>query len=236
MTTASTRIWTFAAVLLMITVVALGWFLVASPKLADAARFDAERRSVEAQNNLARATIAQLEADLEQIDELRDQLRDLRSEFPNAAEYDVVVEEFLTGMIVSGLELRNVSITEPSPTSAVAVADEEASEGETDGSGELASGSLLRISASVTVGGPVEAILEFINRLQLSPRFSIIPTGTYSQGTNEVVRSMTFDVIMYAVTGDDLPDDESAEREPEPTPTPMPTESGSPTPTPTPTP
>ena len=53
MTTASTRIWTFATVFVIIIVIALGWFVGISPKLADAARFDADRQAVVIQNDAA---------------------------------------------------------------------------------------------------------------------------------------------------------------------------------------
>jgi len=61
---ASTRVWSFATVLLIIVVVALGWFLGISPKLAEAARFDSDRLAVQAQNEVTRAAIAQLECRL----------------------------------------------------------------------------------------------------------------------------------------------------------------------------
>jgi hypothetical protein len=224
-TTASTRIWTFAAVFLMVLVIALGWFLGASPRLADAARFDDERRDVVAQNDLARVTIAQLESDFQQIEDLRDELRELRSQFPTGADYDVAVEEFLRGMIAEELVLQNVAISEPSPTSAVAVPEDEQVEPEVDGEGQLPTGSLLRVPVSVTVGGPLDAILAFIERLQVSPRFSVIPTGTFSEGTNAEVQAMTFQLVMYVVTGDELPEveptappatEESAPDEPTP--------------------
>lgn len=245
MTTASTRIWTFAAAMLMIVVVALGWFLGASPKLADAARFDAERRSVEAQNDLARATIAQLEADFAQIDDLRDDLRLLRSEFPTQAEYDTVIEAFLRGMITEGLVLQNVVVNEPAPTSAVAPAEGEQPVVEVDGDGELPTGSLLRVTASITVAGSLDQLLAYIDRLQMSPRFTIIPTASFSQGSNPEGRAMSISLIMYVVTGDLLPeveqtDSPDSEADPQPTDTPTPEATDpaatEPPPTPTPTP
>lgn len=245
MTTATTRIWTFASVILMIIVIALGWFLGVAPKLAEANRFDSERRNVEAQNELARITIAQFESDLQRIDELRDELREFRGEFPTGAEYDVVIEEFLRGMLAEGLELQNLDINEPAPASAVAPAEGEAPETEIDGTGELPTGSLLRVTASITVGGSIEQVLAYIDRLQLSSRFSVIASGTYTQGTNTELRAMRFTLVLYVVTGDELSEVETAEpteTEPEPTETPSPEvtdpapESTEPEPTPTPTP
>lgn len=231
MNAASSRIWTLATVFVMILVVALGWFLGISPKLADAARFDAERRSVEAQNDVARATIAQLELDFENIDELREQIEELRDEFPTDAAYDTAVEELLATMITAGLTLQNVGINEPAPTTAATLAEgETAPEPEIDGDGVLPTGSLLRISVSVTVNGPLSSTLAFIETLQTSPRFSIVARGDFSEGASESGGRTTFDLILYAVSGDELPAVDPTEPEPEPEETTAPEPSGSPAP------
>lgn len=245
MTTAATRIWTFATVLITIVVVALGWFLGISPRLADAARFEAERQSVQAQNDLARAVIAQLEADFENLDELLLELGSLREEFPTDAQYDDAIEELLTSLLSAGLGLQSISINEPSPTTAI-VLEEDAPPppSEIDGDGVLPAGSLLRVPVSVTVTGPLSSALAYIEALQLSPRFSIVYSGDYAiiaDGSGTV----TFSMIMYVVSGDDLvnvqPEPEP-EPEPEPSATPSPgatepaPESTEPAPTPTPTP
>ena len=125
MNSASTRIWSFATVLLIIVVVALGWFLGIAPKLAEAARFDSDRLAVQAQNEVTRAAIAQLEADFERIDELRSELALLRAEFPTQAEYDDAVQEFITSLLAEDLVLQNLQINEPSPTSAAVLGPDE---------------------------------------------------------------------------------------------------------------
>lgn len=210
MTTASTRIWTFAAVILMIVVLALGWFLGASPTLTEAARYDTERRNVEAQNDIARVTIAQLESDFQQITDLRDELSNLRAEFPTQAAYDTAVDEFLRGMLTAGVALQSISLGEPTTASAEAAAEGDAAAPATEEGAGVPAGSLISITVNVTVGGSLEAIMSFINALQVSPRFSIVPTGNFSQGSDPETRAMSFQLIMYAVTGADLPEGEGA--------------------------
>lgn len=225
MTTASTRIWTFATVIVIIIVLALGWFLGISPKLADAARFDADRSGVVAQNDVARATLAALQADFDRIDELRTELEGLRAEFPTEAAYDYAVEELLTEMLSAGLGLENVAINEPAPTTAAVLEDGvEPAAPEVDGDGILPTGTLLRISVSVTVSGELPRILSYIQTLQESARFAIVSTGSYTQladGSGD----MTFSMIIYAVSGEDLL---AVEPEPEPEPAPEPSESPTP--------
>lgn len=243
MNSASMRLWTFATVIVMIVVVALGWFLGAAPRLSEAARFESERVAVQGQNDIARALIAQLEQDSERVGELRDQLAVLRAAFPTQVEYDLAVEEFITSLVTQGLTLQNLSITEPSPSSAqVLASDEVAPEPEIDGAGVLPSGSLLLVSTSVTVEGPLSATLAFIDALQRSPRFAVIPTVAYSADGAEGLGGTTITVNIYVISGEDLVDAEATLTEPEPTPTPTPTAPtatptpGAPTPSSTPTP
>ncbi len=223
MTTASTRIWTFATVIMMIVVIALGWFLGISPKLADAARFDADRQSVILQNDLARATIAQLQADFDNIDELRLELDELRAEFPTEAAYDTAVEELLTRLLAAELTLRNLAINEPAPTTPLVLGEDTAPPPtEVDGEGLLPEGSLLGVTASVTVIGPLDAILRYMQALQESQRFAIVSNGAYTAEPGGDTGEMTFSLIIYVVSGQDLldvqpgvePEDEAEPTEP----------------------
>lgn len=248
MNSAATRIWTFATVLIMILVVALGWFLGISPKLAEAARYDSERLAVQGQNELARATIAQLQADFEQIDDLKEQLSVLRDQFPTQAAYDDAVEQFVTGVLAQGLILQNLAINEPSPSTAeVLDPDAPSPEPEIDGDGVLPSGSLLLVSVSVTVQGSLSSTLAFVDALQTSERFGVVPTFTYSAEGGGGIGETTITLNIYVISGEDLVDVEPVEpapTEPEPTATPTPAATDpaatpspeAPTPSPTPSP
>lgn len=225
MSSASMRVWSFATVIVIIVVVALGWFLGISPKLAEAAQYDTDRLAVQGQNEVARAVIAQLEADFERVDELREELEKLRSEFPTQAEYDSAVEEFITTIVAEGVALQNLQINEPSPTSAAVLgAGESAPAPEVDGEGLLPVGSLLLVSVSITVFGPLDATLSFIDELQQSPRFGIVPTWTFAAGGGGGTGETTITLNIYVVSGEDLVDVEPiAPAEPAPEPSPEPT-------------
>lgn len=248
MNSASMRVWSFATVILIIVVVALGWFLGIAPKLAEAARFDSERLAVQGQNEVTRAVIAQLEADFERIDELRAELALLRAEFPNQAEYDDAVQEFITSILAEDLVLQNLQINEPSPsTAAVLGPDENAPEPEINGDGLLPAGSLLLVSVSITVFGPLDDTLAFVDALQQSPRFGVVPGLTFSNDGGGGGQT-TITLNIYVISGDDLVDVPPVEPSPKPAPEATPTPSpgapdpsatpvpGEPTPTPTPTP
>jgi hypothetical protein len=219
------RVWSFATVIVVIIAVALGWFLGISPKLAEAAQYDSERLAVQGQNEVARAVIAQLEADFERIDELRDELAQLRSEFPTQAEYDDAVEEFITTIVAEGVVLQNLQINEPSPgTAAVLGPDESAPEPEIDGDGVLPVGSLLLVSTSITIFGSLDATLSFIDQLQQSPRFGIVPTWTFALAGGGGTGETTITLNIYVVSGEDLVEVEPADPvEPAPEPSAEPT-------------
>lgn len=229
MNSASMRVWSFATVLIIIVVVALGWFLGISPKLAEAARYESDRLAVQGQNEVTRAVIAQLEADFENIVALREELATLRAEFPTQAEYDDAVQEFITAILAEDLVLQNLQINEPSPTTAAVLGpDDVAPEPEIDGSGVLPSGSLLLVSTSITVFGSLDATLAFIDAMQRSPRFAIVPTWTFNAEGGEGGET-TITLYIYVISGEDLVDVPPAEPEPEPEPT-EPDPSASPTP------
>lgn len=87
------RVIAFGAILLSAAIVALGWFLGVSPRLADAAAADAERLNVQSQNEGLEAQLVQLRADYKRIDQLRDEVGELRASIPDIADYAGFVSE-----------------------------------------------------------------------------------------------------------------------------------------------
>lgn len=221
MTTAATRIWTFAAVIIVIVVIALGWFLGAAPKLAEAARFDEERRSTEAQNDAARVIIAQLEADFAQIDVLKAELEELRGQFPSMPEYDDAIEELLDGIDRESVGIESIVVAAPAPDSPDAVIDE---------SGQVAAGTLMRIPITINIRGEFPQALRLIERMQLSDRFSIVLSADYVEGRSDdraTVIQLVLLVLTDAPVALDVPPTEG-EPQPEPTPSDEPSESPDP--------
>ena len=221
MTTAATRIWTFAAVIIVIIVVALGWFLGAAPKLAEAARFDEERRSTEAQNDATRVVIAQLEEDFSQIETLRAELDELRGQFPSMPEYYDLIEEILGAIAARALRIESIVVADPVPDSPDTIVDE---------NGQVAAGTLMRIPVSINVGGDFLEALQLIEELQLSDRFGIVLSADYVEGRS-AERATVIQLVLLVLT--DAPvalDTPPTEGEPQPEPSPSEEPSESPTP------
>ena len=196
MNSASTRIWTFATVIVIIAVVALGWFLGAAPKLAESARYDSEREAVLVQNELSRTTLAQLEADFERLDEFERELAELQAEFPELPEYSDAVEALLEDAVREGLDLESVVIGEPAPADPTVVPDQ---------FGQVPPGTLLKLDVVITVLGDLPSTLAYIDSVQAAGRFTIVPSFAFSDGRDADARSTTITIALYMIAGEPAP-------------------------------
>lgn len=196
MNSASTRIWTFATVIAVVVLVALGWFLGAAPKLAEAARYDSERAAVVAQNQLSRTTLAQIEADFERLAEFEQELAELQAEFPELPEYADAVETFLRELVGEGLTLESLVVDEPAPADPTIVPDQ---------FGQVPPGTLLRLDVVATVQGELTPTLAYIDALQSSDRFTIVPGFLFTEGRDPDARGTTITIILYMIAGEPAP-------------------------------
>ncbi|QOD93851.1 hypothetical protein [Chryseoglobus sp. 28M-23] len=192
----STRIWTFATIIAVIAIVALGWFLGAAPKLAEMARYDSERAAVLAQNQLSRTTLAQLEADFERLEDFQQQLAELQAQFPELPEYADAVELFLRELVGEGLPLESIVINEPVPADPTLVPDQ---------FGQVPPGTLVQLDVVATVGGELPPTLAYIDALQRAGRFTVVPSFTFSAGSDPEARSTTITIILYMIAGEPAP-------------------------------
>jgi hypothetical protein len=193
---ASTRVWTFATVITIVVVVALGWFLGVSPKLAEMNRYDTERAAVVLQNQLSRTTLAQIEADFERLDEFEQQLSALQAEFPELPEYADAVETFLRGLVSEGLTLESLVIEEPVAADPTVVPDQ---------FGQVPPGTLLRLDVVADAKGEFSSALAYIDALQRSDRFTIVPSFIFSDGRIAEERSTAITITLYMIAGDPAP-------------------------------
>lgn len=77
-----TKIWILASSIVMVGILALGWFVGVEPQLKAKAAADEQRVAVEAQNTATELTNIKLKSDFEKIEELQTQLAGLRSSIP----------------------------------------------------------------------------------------------------------------------------------------------------------
>ncbi|HEX7834045.1 MAG TPA: hypothetical protein VF479_01095, partial [Pseudolysinimonas sp.] len=85
------RIFFLIGGIVIVAVLALGFFLGVSPLLDKAAASDTERQTVEAENSAQLAVLAQMKDQYAQLDELNAQLEELQLSVPARAQ----VEDFI---------------------------------------------------------------------------------------------------------------------------------------------
>ncbi|GHD47216.1 hypothetical protein D9V29_05775 [Mycetocola manganoxydans] len=191
-----TKIWILASAIVMVGILALGWFVGVDPQLKAKASTDEQRVSVEAQNTATELAIVKLKKDFESIDELKTELAGLRSSIPAAGE----LPDFLTQLdnLAAGSKTKVISLTVSEaipytvpatavPPVAAPVDGEESAEPEADPVAEpvapegpavpttitdprITPENFVAIPVDVTVEGERDAARSFIDKLQHGPR------------------------------------------------------------------
>lgn len=82
MTNTNTRLWIIGSMLLVIAILAMGWFLGVAPKLAEAATAGQQQSEAEAQNVVHEREIAVIKKQFDQLPALKSQLAVLRAAVP----------------------------------------------------------------------------------------------------------------------------------------------------------
>ncbi|WP_337062735.1 type 4a pilus biogenesis protein PilO [Kineococcus sp. G2] len=109
MSISKTKLWTAGAVLVSLALVLATWFLVISPKRAEAADLATDRAAAEASNASIRLKTEQLQAQFATLPERRAELAEIRSEFPSEAEVPTLLRSLEQHATSAGVTL--VSIT-----------------------------------------------------------------------------------------------------------------------------
>ena len=107
------RIWVAGAAVVSLIILALGWLLGVSPRLAEAAQADAERRNVETVNAGYEATVIELRGLSEQLPELETQLEDLRVKIPTDPELSALLGQLNALAGAAGVTISEVTASPP---------------------------------------------------------------------------------------------------------------------------
>lgn len=189
MTSAGNRIWTFATIIVVIIMVVLGWFLGVAPKLGEAARAEADRVLVAAQNQATTITLEQLRQDAERLSELEADLQALQNEFPELPESDELVEAFIRGALDDGVVIENLALSEPAPADPLIVIDQ---------FGQVPEGTLLAVDGSLTVLGDLSNVLDFVARLQAAERFTLVTGVVFADEDDDARTTITLEVFLIS--------------------------------------
>lgn len=191
-----TKIWILGSAIVMVGILALGWFVGVDPQLKAKASTDEQRSSIEAQNTATELTIVKLKKDFETIDDLKTQLAGLRGSIPADGELPSFLTQLDTLAAASNSKVTSLTVSEAIPYTAPATSVapvEEPVEGEGEATDAEAAAepetavetpevpdtitdprikpeNFVAIPVEVQVEGDREAARAFISELQHGPR------------------------------------------------------------------
>lgn len=195
-----TKIWVLASTIIVVGIVALGWFAGVEPQLAAKASTDEQILSVQAQNQVTELTNARLKEDFESIDALKGELTGLRGSIPAAGRLPDFLTQLdnlaaasrtkVTSLTVAEAVAYTVPATSVAPVESPVEGDAGESEVDADANADMAAevepaAPLVprtitdsRITAENFVAIPVEVTVEgdragarlFLDKLQHGPR------------------------------------------------------------------
>ena len=209
----TTRWWTAGAILVMAVIVASGWFLGISPKLAEVQAADDERVGVETLN----ATYAQTLVKLKKLDEdlpaLTQQLDELEAALPPDAQVSTLLGQLNALAAESGVELTSITagiperfgaaaeaaaLLVPAPTPEPKEGDDPAAVAPEAVPVSPAPENFVSIPISVEFAGNPGGLLAFIQKVQYGTRLFLVDTLdiTYDGGGGKV----RIDGFVYVLT------------------------------------
>lgn len=242
------RIWFLGTVIVVAAIVALGWLLGISPKLAELTASEREVAAAEAVNADEYNKLLELKKEFENIDEVRDELKDLQISIPDTDGLSDFIRQINALAAQYGVTVKTINTDTATefdlPENAVVL--------DKDGKPVPAPPlpkNFVRIPISIEIEGNPDAVFNFVHGLQtgerlfLATKFGLIvdeeePSTVKGAPPPALIAKVSLGGNLYVLVIPDLPesedDDSGDESTPTPTPTPTPTGSATPTPTPTP--
>ncbi len=111
----SNRLWALGSAVLVVAIVAMGWFLGISPKLSEASTADEQRVTAETQNIAQAAEVAKIKKQYEQLPALKQQLAVLRGAMPTDDELSTFLGELHKLEQTNGVTLISVETKDALP-------------------------------------------------------------------------------------------------------------------------
>ncbi len=181
------RLWVIGAAFVTVIIVALGWFLGVSPRLAEAATANSERRSVEQINAGYEATLVELRELTDDLPSIRQQLELIRTAIPTDASISTLLGQLTALAEQSGVILTSVEAGQPS---LVAGAEESGL-------------NLVGVPVVITVAGPTDRFPEFARAVQRGPRLMLVPKFSFTE--EGPASAGTLSGFIFVLPGDGAP-------------------------------
>lgn len=203
--TQSNRLWAIGSITAIVAIFLAGWFLAAQPLIASAQAADAERSSVDAQNAINEAAIAQLTIDNKKLSQLQKDYEVLTASIPSSSDTSAFITGLNTLAVRSAVQIAGITISPPKaytvPISGAAPIAPDATSGTATAtappvapvapSGPVATTSPLItpdnfVGILVTVGlnGDYDAVLTFVKGLQADGRLFLVTGFSSAKDVN----------------------------------------------------
>lgn len=211
------RLWVIGASIIIAAVLAMAWFVGASPMLATASANDVQRASVESQNLAQEARLARIKEEFANIESFRGDLADLQAAIPPSGDLSTFLGELHDLESATGVSVTSIGVGAATPF--VAVAPEAAADGtnaetppaEAPTTAEAPSPEeFIFIDVSLTVTGAQPQLLDFIDALQGGTRLYLVKSLTMSSDDGAFTASIEGSVYTLLDPSKPIfPDDEA---------------------------
>ena len=175
------KFWFLIAGVVGVAVLAMGWFLGLSPKLDEMSAANEQRASVEAQNRLHEAKLAELKKEFQQIGTLKAQLADAQASLPPGDELATFLGELHSLEASSGVVL--TSFTAGDGENYVAAA------GAGSKSPLVTEKNFIAIPITLTVQGTRPQVIAFLSDLQYGKRLFLVIKVSVAQSKDSAPKS-----------------------------------------------
>lgn len=195
-----TQAWGLITVVVVLGVVAAGWFLGVSPQLAEQAQADSQRKAAQSQNDDIRATIADLAKEEANLPTYKQRDEELHTAIPDQVESAAFITSVNNLAAASNVVVEQISIEDVIPYSAPTAAEPAA-----DGSvapapvtdSRVNNTNFLLVPVTLTVSGAWPDVLSFTHGVQTSGRLMLV-TKVNTSGDGATF-STTLNGAMYVL-------------------------------------
>ena len=192
------RLWIIITAVGAIALMALGWVLGVSPKLAEMGAASEQKLQVDSLNAGYEAQLAKLAADSENLDQIKSDLADAQSQLPPNASYPEFLTELNTIAGANGVVVTNLVFTGSSVLAAGAdpAADPAAPPAAVDASLGAPVGSIVAISTSITLTGALADLRAAASALQKGDRLFLVSGLNFTTAGGDAEASGTDSLVV----------------------------------------
>jgi Tfp pilus assembly protein PilO len=159
--------WSLGAALLCVLLLALSWFMLISPRRADADSIRGQAAQADLQASQLQVKIAQLKSEFADLPKQRAELATIKAQLPPTADIPAFVRTLQSLAAQTGVSLDALSPGTPAVVSATSAAG-------TAASGTAGAGSLVSIPVGLTISGDYFEAALFLKNLQTKTQRSYL--------------------------------------------------------------